>query len=81
MGVFPVQKNKKRKTLSNELEPAEKNPLLALSLSVCLLALHVVVAPQKDSSLTHTPPPFVGRKLAEQEEAEWVPQQQRAAPP
>lgn len=37
MGVFPGKK-KKRKTLSNEVEPAEKNPLLlrSLRLLTCL---------------------------------------------
>lgn len=43
-------------------------------LSVCLLVLHVVVAPQKVFFFSRLPP-TVGRKLAEQEEVEWVPQQ------
>lgn len=78
MGVFPGKK--KRKTLSNGLEPAEKNPLLLPSLR--LLTCLACCSSSTERFFSRLPP-TVGRKLAEQEqqeeEEEWVPQRQRTA--
>lgn len=72
MGVFPGKK--KKKTLSNELEPAEKNPLLLPSLRL-LTCLACCSSSTEGFFFFSRLPPTVGRKLAEQEEVEWVPQQ------